>query len=218
MKNIKAVIFDFDGLLINSDILIFDATKKYLVDFKINLNKADFREIFGLSGLDFAKAIVEKYALDVTVQEALDKLISLIDYSSVKLKPFAEELVRSLRGKYKIYVATNSSKESFKRKSKNISGILREFDDIITIDNIKPKPDPEIYLKVAQKYNFQPSECCVLEDSEIGVKSAVEAGCLTIFVPNNFVKDPAKVSKKYGVVACNSLNEVISIIKEGSHD
>lgn len=219
MKNIKAVVFDFDGLLANTDELIYQATKKYLADkFSIKIEVDEFSNIFGLSSDEFAKKIIEDYSLSVTSSDVLKGIISLINDNDIKLKPFALDLLQFLKGKYKLYLATNSSKPDLDQKTINMKETMDLFDKIITVEGVKPKPDPEIYLKTVKEAGFQPSECCVLEDSEIGVISALGAGCEAIFIPNKFIKEPNKIRDKRKITLCQSLKDVIPILNEAKND
>ncbi len=97
---------------------------------------------------------------------------------SAQAKPIdgISQLIEDFHNNYMLAVASNSDKE-FVMKLLEINNLSRFFSVILGFQDIsKPKPDPEIYLKCAEKLGLSTGECVVIEDSQAGIKAAKKAG------------------------------------------
>ena len=108
-------------------------------------------------------------------------------------------------------VATSTSRERA-IKLLTLGGVVNEFDYVICGDEVtKSKPDPEIFLKVAQKLNVTPKNCVVLEDSRFGVYAAKNAGMNPIMVPDLLEPDEELLGMIYN--KATDLEKVIDFLK-----
>lgn len=111
-----------------------------------------------------------------------------------------------------MYVATSTYHDSAAKELEH-SGILGYFDGIIGGDEItKGKPDPEIFIKSAEKTDFDKSECLIVEDSSNGLKAGIASGIRTVFI-KDIVDVPAEITDK-AFAKCDDLSGVIDIITE----
>ncbi|OHD53897.1 MAG: HAD family hydrolase [Spirochaetes bacterium GWF1_51_8] len=191
MKPVRAVIFDMDGLMIDSERLYFEVEREIASDYGKTVPETTLWKMMGRSPLEAVKIFVEELGLPVSPKELLE-----IRDGIMKQKMLAElgpmpglfDILRALDGKYALAVATGAPTR-FLDIALDKLDIRRYFKVLQTSDGIAHgKPDPEIYLETAKKLGLPPSECAVLEDSSNGARSAKSAGCLTIAVPNEFTR------------------------------
>lgn len=212
MSDLKAIFFDFDGLLISTDELIYTALNLALEKHGCKLSEEEFGRWFGLSGEDLMKKMIEIFQLNVDWQALVAEVRSLIEYDKIELKPGAMELLKYLEGKYEILLVSNAVLETFSKKIDHL-GIKQFFTKIICLGGeVAPKPAPDGYLKAATEIKLEPHDCLVLEDSEVGVKSAVGAGCQAYLVPNKYIAYPDNLGQKYGVKSISKLDDLIGVI------
>lgn len=182
---IKAVIFDLDGLVVDSEPLWTEARNKLLSQFDARVTAEDKLKTMGggyREGIDY---FINKYDLPMTFEEFSKQEQDILDrlYSKkLKFKPGAAELIQKLKeSNIVIAIATSVPRKRLEFALKRLS--LGGFDVMITGDDIKKgKPDPEIFLKAAEKLGVDPKECVVLEDSPFGVAAARAANMKAVAV------------------------------------
>jgi HAD superfamily hydrolase (TIGR01509 family) len=213
-KMIKAIIFDCDGVVVDSEDYSRKAYEKNLEKFKIKLDKEDYKFMTGSGTKEIYGYLNKKYKVNINVNE-FDKEKEEIyrELAKGKLKVFAgvKSLIKELRKhNIKIGLASSGNKEkvSFNLEETNL---LNSFDIIIKAEDIsKSKPDPEIFLKTALKLGLKPEECVVIEDSIKGIEAGNRARMKTIAVTNTFKKEELRDAD----LIVNSLEEIdISTIK-----
>lgn len=176
---IKAVIWDMDGVIIDSEPYRIQAETDILRQYGININYEIAQEYLGLKLEDYFSKLAERFNKNLPIVEILQKhyeyLVSTIS-SIVPLNPNVLEVLASLRNSYLQAMATSSPKV-FTDAIINRFKIGEYFKIIISgEDIISGKPDPEIFISVSQKLALKPEEIAVIEDSLNGFKAAKEAG------------------------------------------
>ncbi|MCI5911353.1 MAG: HAD family phosphatase [Oscillospiraceae bacterium] len=188
MSDIKTVIFDMDGVLLDTERVMHIAWDKAAksLDFKeareagdlaMGRNRDGVRLLFEerYPYVDYAKfdERYHRYCANILKKEGVpikESVFDTVDY----LK----------RAGYKVGVATSTSSTHALPQLEEV-GIYRFFDVIMTGDTVKKgKPDPEIYLKACNAIGSEPCECYAVEDSPNGIKSAYEAGMKPVFIPD----------------------------------
>lgn len=180
---IKAVIFDMDGVLVDSEhhhhkseIATF---KHFGVEIDPNLN----RQFKGLPLKKHFSSLIEKLNLDTSLDDLLAKqnqFLEKVFSTEASLFNNVEQVLKELSSKYKIALATSSERRFVKIVLKRF-GIAKYFQVVVTANDItKGKPDPEIFLKAANLLGFKPEECVVVEDSSAGMQAAKSAGMTLI--------------------------------------
>lgn len=209
MKN--TVIFDMDGLLINTEIISFqiycDLLKKYEKDF----TKEEYsRNYSGKTEVSNMNRIIKEYQLPITLEDGIrfteEKEKEYFE-KGVELKKGAIELLVYLKqNHYKIILATSSSR-------KRAMIVLRQnyieefFDDMVFGTEIcHGKPHPEIFLKACEKAESMEKDSLVLEDSEMGIQAANSAGIDVICIPD--MKFPQEKYCNMTIAVLDSLDEV----------
>ena len=183
----KALLFDLDGVLIDSEPLHGKAWEETAAQFDLNLTYGQIKLLRGRRRIDCAQEIIKLAPKPVDIDELLKvhKPISKRLMLSAKAMPGSEGLVRWCHANnLPIALVTSSSYESLQVKKSphnwiNLFSITVLGDDKL-LNKGKPAPDP--YLLAAQKLNVEPKECWVVEDSISGVTSAVNAECNVFFL------------------------------------
>jgi len=176
MAKIKAIIFDLDGVLINSIPAHFAAYELACQDFGIKINLEDYTKTTGLSWQKSIPIFTGIKNPD-KIKEIHDKKNNYLKSCLNRAEPidFMVDLLKFFRKKYLIAVATSASEESTNLLIDKLK--IRKFlNVIITAKDVEnAKPDPEIFLLSAKKIGIGPKNCLVIEDSDYGIEAARKA-------------------------------------------
>lgn len=209
---IKAVIFDLDGLLIDSEIISYKIYKEILQQFGHNFSIEEYVQNFsGKTEVKNITNLIDTYSLPWTVEEGLNnfsKIENKFIAQGIDLKEGAKELLGYLKdNNFKIAIASSSTRDRALTilKQHNIIGYFDEF--VFGNEVEKGKPNPDIFLKACEKLSEKPEECLVLEDSEAGIQSAYSANIPVICIPDMKVPNQHYLNMTKEVLS--SLEEVI---------
>lgn len=190
LQNIKAVIFDLDGSLVDSMWIWKDIDKEYLGRFGIELPKKLQAEIEGMSFSETAVYFKERFLIPDSLEQmkkdwnqmAWDKYMH-----EVMLKPGADRLLKYCINKgIKLGIATSNSRPLVEAVAQ-ARGFGKDFDCIMTACEVeKGKPAPDIYLAVASKLGIHPSQCLVFEDITAGIMAGKNAGMRVCAVEDDY--------------------------------
>lgn len=212
----KAVIFDLDGLLIDSEIISYQLYCDILGKYGYTLTIEEYaRTLSGKTAVENMKNVIASYQLPFTLEEGLtleEGMEKEYIKKGVALKPGAETLLQYLKGQQiKILLASSSLKE-------RAMGILKEnkvdhyFDSMVFGPEVnRGKPFPDIFFKACEKAGESAEDCLVLEDSEAGIAAAHSAGIDVICIPD--MKLPGDEFKRMAVCELPSLVDVIGYLK-----
>lgn len=191
----RAVIFDLDGLMVDTESLYHRAFNQVLANYGIpyQIKEEEYSRLFvGVSG----SARRWLNARSKTSQEKTDEILADIDVAYKTLienpanlipMPGLFTLLDQLRAReIPLGVASNSSREDVETVLRGLE-IISRFRVIVTGSDIaRPKPAPDIYLCAIERLRVAPANCLALEDSASGIASAKAAGLRVIVVPNRF--------------------------------
>ncbi len=215
---IKAIIFDMDGVIIDSNSLHYNAWNSlFKTKFNVEIEKDFFASQLGKRAEHFTQALLDKYNIKGEDPNFLfkDKADFFNNYfDNLKLKHGVLESLNRIRDGYKIALATGG-KRFFVNFLFNKFDLQKYFDFTITGDDVEhAKPNPEIFLKVAEKFLLQPEECLVIEDAQMGLEAAKSAKMHCIVIPDELTKsqDFSKADKILSSLDELSL-DVINLIK-----
>lgn len=214
---IKAVIFDMDGVIIDSEPIqskSLEGLLKYYNKTPQYNNQGLLHEV-GVSGDKSYMKFKNTYDIpdDIpTLREKRRKIYENLLQEKLASMPGVTNLIKRLKKEnFKIALASNRFIEHVFLILDNLN-IRSSFEAIVgPSETIKHKPSPDIYIETAKVLNIQPAECVVIEDSETGVMAGVAAGMKVIVVPNKYTthQDFSKADR-----IINSLNEIdISLIQ-----
>ena len=185
---VEAVVFDMDGLLVDTEALIRDLTMELAPRFGAQLPHEVFVRMVGLP-VPESNAVARAhfgadYPLDA-LWAAVDERLFAACEVGVALKTGVVELLDHLEAlRIPRAIATSSSHASV-RRTLGPSGILPRFDAVIAAgDYARGKPNPDPFLAAAARLGARPTRCLALEDSHNGVRAAHAAGMMTVMVPD----------------------------------
>lgn len=185
---IKAVIFDLDGTLVDSEPNYLEADKRLLAEYGIlNLDEESKNKYIGISTKDMMADIKEIYQIEDSVETLVSKnngYYSELAKDNTNVFPEMKNLLILLKEKgYPIALASGSSKKIINDVLSLIQ-ISEIFDVIVSAEEVREgKPKPDIFLEAAKRLGLSPENCLVLEDSKPGVEAAKSAGMYCVAVP-----------------------------------
>jgi HAD superfamily hydrolase (TIGR01509 family) len=187
-KSIDAVIFDMDGLLIDTEAVDLEAYLAAAAHLKVDLPLAFCHSLIGRPGPDCDRLIQEffgpAFPLDAFNDHADGHAARTLE-ANVPVKPGAAELLSFVaeRG-LPIGLATSSSRRTAERHLGQV-GLLGHFHALATRDDVvRGKPHPDLYLEAARRLDVEPQRCLAFEDSNNGLIAAHAAGALAVMVPD----------------------------------
>ena len=209
---IKAVIFDLDGLLIDSEIVSYKIYKEILNQFGHSFSIEEYAQNFsGKTEVKNVTNLIDTYNLPWTVEVGLDNVLKVEDKfinEGIDLKTGVKKLLTYLKDKnLKIAIASSSTRDRALTILRQ-HNIVEYFDEFVFGNEIeKGKPNPDIFLKACDKISVNPEECLVLEDSESGIQVAYSANIPVICIPD--MKVPNQYYLNMTKAVLSSLEEVI---------
>uniref|UniRef100_A0A5B7CAN5 riboflavin kinase n=1 Tax=Davidia involucrata TaxID=16924 RepID=A0A5B7CAN5_DAVIN len=187
-KLVSCVILDLDGTLLNTDGIVSDVLKVYLVKFGKQWDGRGAHRIVGKTPSEAAAAIVEDYGLPLSMEEFISEVTPMFSdqWCNIKALPGANRLIKHLRGHgVPMALASNSPRANIETKISYHLGWKESFSFIIGGDEVTAgKPSPEIFLEAAKRLNIDPSNCLIIEDSLPGVMAGKAAGMEVVAVPS----------------------------------
>lgn len=212
MASIKAIIYDVDGTLVNSEplhVATWDAALNTYGRSLDDLSETFVRTMAGKKPLVIAAEMVEELGMEANPAIFLERKTDLyLELASQRLEPTrgAIESVRRLHDAgYRLAIGTSLDRTLLDTMLQKL-GVIDDFEVIVTGDQItKGKPDPETYRKVCEQLEVLPHECVVLEDAQSGILSAKAAGawCIAVQNPDAIAQDTSAAD-----MVVNDLGEV----------
>lgn len=214
---LELVIFDMDGLMFDTERVSYLSFTEAAKSYGYDLDEATFQKTLG-ANLPKVKTIYQErfgndFPFDAVIQKKFAWAADYIQRKGVPIKEGLHELLEYLcERKLKKAVATSSNREVALQLLK-MAGIDHKFEYVLCGDEVeKSKPDPGIFLKVAEKLHCHAERCLVLEDSEMGILAAYRARMRAILVPD--MVNASEATKKILFKECKSLLEVKQYISE----
>jgi len=187
----KAVLFDVDGVIADSEKIGLDVFDKTIGKYDIYLTEEEKKKFMGVTDEICYRELSKSRNIKLDINKLLKEHFEIYEkeLQGVDILPYVEECVTTLKKRYKLAVVSGST-------SKQVDIILKKakikkyFDIKITCENYKKsKPNPEPYLTAAKKLNVRSNECIVIEDAPTGIASGKAAGMFVIAVKvGNFME------------------------------
>jgi HAD superfamily hydrolase (TIGR01509 family) len=211
MQKFKGVVFDMDGLLLDSEKLALEAFQATCTKFSLGDLSNVFMQCIGTNS-ELGKSILKNALQGIMDHREFGAAWDNMYTKLTKGKPVALkegtlyilEHIESLDIPMAVATSTKTDQAEFRLKD---SGILNFFEIVIGGDQVSTsKPDPEAYLKAASELSTDPLDCLALEDSPNGVKSALAAGMTVVQIPDLIQPDDDLL--KMGHIVLSSLSDV----------
>ena len=211
MRSKKYILWDHDGVLVDTEFWYYEATCKALAELGIIVDKKVYLD-YMQDGKSLWSIAYEKGFPENTISLQRKKRDSyyqgFLMNENIEI-PGVEESLEILCNEFSMAIVTTSKRKDFDLIHKN-RPIVKFMDFVLTVEDYSnAKPDPEPYLTALQKYGAVPEEALVIEDSGRGLKSAVAAGIDCIIVENAFTITHDFTSAK---MVLKSLSELIKIL------
>ncbi len=213
---IKAIIFDMDGLMIDSERVTFECYQERLKDMNLTMDEEFYKTLLGKPIKGIYQRFYDVYGNDFPIQNVIQDVHQLMaerfETEGVPVKKGLVELLHYLKdNNYKTIVATSSNRDRVDKILAQAK-ITEFFDDSICGDEVtKGKPNPEVFLKSCQKLGVNVDEAIVLEDSEAGIQASYDANIKVICIPD--MKYPEKQYKEKTFKILKDLTEVTAYLK-----
>lgn len=185
---IRAVIFDMDGVLIDSEADILAAWRETMEAAGQTYRAEVFEQTCGTSPKETVRILARYYgALDWNglMNDLIERYAALVRREGQKLKPFAREILAALRAEGVPLALATSNLRGFVEEELAAVGLLDCFDRIVTGDEVThSKPDPEVFFRACAALGVAPRETVIIEDSFAGVRAAYASGARVLMVPD----------------------------------
>lgn len=222
LKGFKGAIFDMDGLLIDSERYSIEVFKGIFFELGFEFDPAILKKTMGANLNEGKKVMMEVFKsedlVDKFYQMHKEKLFSAYKDHKIPLKKGVSELIGWLKSHdIPCGLATSSPIEAVRLALDEKDVSVSDFKAIITGDEVsKCKPDPEIFLKAADRIGVDIKDCLVFEDSLNGIRAALASRATAILVIDMY-QPTIEIREEVGNVF-NSLSEVLDKIKASNEE
>ena len=216
---IKNIIFDFDGVLVDSEILVAKAFSKYMQEIGIKTNEKEFANLAGKKTVEVIDILSEKYSLK-DKQKFFDDIMNIasnIYKKELKTVVGVEEFLK--KSKHNLYIGSNSMKNRILDGLKRV-GLEKYFNPnhIYSFDLVdNPKPHPDIYLKAVNDNDLIIDETIIIEDSVVGVNAGKNANIKVIGLTAgghwHTDRDEKELINAGAIATANNYNKIKEIIE-----
>lgn len=187
MKKIKAVLFDMDGVIFDTERVYLETWRKIFKKYGYDMSDDVYISVMGRGRKNVIKKFLELYGENLPITQMYEEkdkeLKKAVESGQIAIKEGAKEILEFLKERgYRIALATSAKIERANIQFIN-TDIKEDFDVMVYGDDVvKAKPDPEIFLKAAKKLCVNPEDCIVIEDSAAGIEGAYKAKMIGIHV------------------------------------
>ena len=191
MTAIDGVIFDLDGVLVDSEIWWDEVRASFAESHGRSWTAADQAAVMGANSAAWARTMRERLNLDMPDQEIeraiVDGVVERYRTEGAPLIDDAVDAVRWIAAERPVALASSAHREVI-AAALDATGLASTFEVVVSSDEVAHgKPAPDVYLEAARRLSIDPAACLVVEDSYNGVRAARAAGMTVVLVPNRSV-------------------------------
>jgi beta-phosphoglucomutase len=206
---IKGVLFDMDGVLVDSEPFICKAAIMMFEELGFKVMPEDFHPFVGMGENRYIGGVAEKHGIHIDIEKVKARTYEIYEkivQGNISALPGAHEFISECRKRgFRLALATSADRVKMEVNLREIGMSSATFNFIVTgLDVSNKKPFPDIYIKAAESIDLDPQECLVVEDAISGIKAGKAAGCRCLAVTSSF---EAKALAEADWI-CGSLNDV----------
>ena len=184
---IEAVIFDLDGVLVDSEPVWEQVRRAYVAEHGGIWQPDTQSRLMGMSTGEWARYLSEELGVDRSAETVADDVVAEMVRrydAELPLMPGAVDAVRRMAARWRLGLASSSPSRLIERVLED-AGLTGVFEATLSTEDVaRGKPDPDVYLTVARRLGLAPQVCAAVEDSSNGLRSAAAAGMAVIAVPH----------------------------------
>ena len=208
---LRAIVFDMDGLLLDSERIAYDIGRQVSLDLGIPWTHEVAMQMIGLNSREheglLKGAFGEDYPLEAHRAEFGKRYEAVIAAGTIPLKPGVRELFDALDAANLPRAVATSTRRSRALPKLDAVGLLERVQAVVAGDEVqRGKPAPDIFLAAAERLGQTPAHCLALEDSNAGVRAARAAGMRVVMVPD--LLSPAEDIRDGSVLIVDSLLDI----------
>jgi HAD superfamily hydrolase (TIGR01509 family) len=191
---VEAVIFDLDGLLVDSEAVWDDVRKRFVEKKGGRWSDGATRDMMGMSSVEWSRYVRDELEVDMDPDEISREVADRVAETyreKLPLLPGAVEAVKSLAAEWPLGLASSSNRHVIDLVLE-LAGIAGDFQSTVSSEEVGAgKPAPDVYLEAAKRLGKEAAACVAIEDSTNGIRSAHAAGMGVVAVPNrDFAPEP----------------------------
>lgn len=210
MSGVEAVVFDLDGVIIDTEEVWEDVRRGYVAEFGREFLPDSQDRMMGMSTGEWSRHLAEEVGLPRTPEQvAADVLDRMAERyrTALPLIPGSVEAVRRLAARYTLGLASSSARILIDQVLAT-AGLADAFQVTLSTEEVaRGKPHPDVYLSVTEKLGLTPAVCAAVEDSSNGLRAAGAAGLAVIAVPHG-VYPPAPDALALASLVVSDLREL----------
>jgi beta-phosphoglucomutase len=188
---IKGVLFDMDGVLVDSEPFICKAAIMMFKELGVKVMPEDFHPFVGMGENRYIGGVAEAYGVTVDIEKVKARTYEIYEQivsGNLSALPGVHKFIAKCRKRgFRLALATSADRVKMEVNLSEIGLTPSDFNYIVNgLDVKNKKPSPDIYLKAAEKIGLEPYECLVVEDAVSGIKAAKAAGCRCLALTTSF--------------------------------
>lgn len=186
MENVKAIIFDMDGVILDSESISDITWRKAAEEKGLSVNDEILNACRGSNKNDTIQTLKKYYGSDFDSEAFLERTSEFFheieEKDGIPLLPYAKEILEYLKPRYRLALASSTRGSTVERQLR-AAGVIDFFETRTTGEMVEhSKPNPEIYLMACKSIGMNPEDCAAVEDSLNGIRSAYAAGLKPVMV------------------------------------
>jgi HAD superfamily hydrolase (TIGR01509 family) len=212
---VRAVIFDMDGLMFDTERLARDAWFRAMAKYGYALDDRVYLSAVGSTVGAACQVFVDALGPDLPIDDIEAVKAQYLQEMLISGPPLKRGLVALLDGiedlELLTAVASTTARAEVERRLLSV-GLRERFDVVVGGDEVaQGKPAPEIFLRASERLGVVPEDCVVLEDSEVGVRAAAAAGMIPVMVPD--LVEPSPAADELAAAVVPSLSDVLGVLR-----
>jgi haloacid dehalogenase superfamily, subfamily IA, variant 3 with third motif having DD or ED len=208
--SLEAVVFDMDGVLVDSEEIWDEARRKLALERGLAWPASAQRDMMGMSSLEWSRYMHERVGLTEAPEEISAEVVSRLEdlyWQHLPLMEGAVQAVERMAKRFRLGLASSSNRPIIELVLE-LAAVADYFEVTVSSEEVEHgKPAPDVYLEALKRMNVAPSRAAAVEDSTNGLLSAGAAGMLVVAVPNP-VFPPRTDALAAAAVVIDSLTEL----------